>query len=498
MKPRIRFWPDSLYGQLVLIMLLGAAFLQCVNLYTMYFIQKSFNREVLNVRYDYNSSIFLALQNMEPDHREVFLKGLARSQAALSQPFQFVITSNEPRWASDKSEVAAQAEIEMAKALAAGSDRQSPDGASPHGDIGEAQMTRPALVNQAPFTPVRTRVLEKSNPDAAHPFYRDSNFPLLQMVIQMDDHSWLKITQPLEMINKKAVWVQRIFLLIESIIFSALVIWLMRRATRPIRRLGRVAEVFGRHPESVPPLPEYGGKEAREASRSFNRMRERICANLSERNNMLEAMGHDLRTPLARIQLRLDRVQPEVLRGKLQANVEEIWSIVTQGLELARSLHVSEKMVPLDVVAFTQSIVDDLRDQGPEVTLDDLTDVANNKILVRARPTCLRRCLENLMTNAVKYGSEARVGITRHPDGVVSIDVRDRGPGIPEGLLEKIFEPYYRLERSRNRDSGGTGLGLSIARNMALQNEGTLTLINADGGGLIARIILPPMPYAHA
>ena len=469
---KFRLWPDSLHSQLVLIMLLGAAFLQGVNLLAMNFLQRSFNAEVLKVRYDYNSSIFLALQNMKPSARDLFLEGLAKSQAALNQPFQFIISPFPPHWESDESRVAGEAAAEITRALDAAYARQ--------------------------WSPVRVQVMEKSNPDAAHPFYRDGNFPLLQMVVQMDGHSWLKITQPLHLINERAVWMQRLFLLIESILFSMLLIWVLKWSTKPIRRLGRVAEVFGRNPESVPPLQEHGSREAREACRSFNRMRERICSNLNERNNMLEAMGHDLRTPLARIQLRLERVEPETLRNKLQANVEEIWSIVTQSLELARSLHVSEKMVSLDIVAFTQSIVDDMRDQGRDVTLNDSARGENPKMLVRARPICLKRCLENLMSNAVKYGSQARVLIARTQDGSVALEVRDLGPGIPEEFLERVFEPYYRLERSRNRASGGTGLGLSIARNMALQNEGTLTLMNAPEGGLIARIILPPMPGSRS
>lgn len=468
-----RFWPDSLHGQLVLTMLLGAALLQGVNIFAVCFIQHSLNQEVLNVRYDYNSSIFLALQNMEPDQREIFLDGLSRSQAALSQPFQFVISPRNPQWQSDDSSVTAQAEAEMSKALSAGPARQ--------------------------FSPVRVRVLEKDNPNAAHPFYKDSNFPLIQMVIQMDDSSWLKITQPLQMINNGAIWAQRLFLLLESILFSILVIWLIRRATGPIHRLVKAAEVFGRHPEVVKPLAECGSKEVREASQSFNRMRERICNNLNERDNMLEAMGHDLRTPLARIQLRLEKVQPETLKNKLQSNVEEIRLIVTQGLELARSLHTSEEPVPLDVVAFTQSIVDDIRDQGQDVSMAEPDEEAENrKILIKARPTCLRRCLENLMMNAVKYGLRARVSIDRQPDGQVVIEVRDQGPGIPDEFLEKVFEPYYRLERSRNRDSGGTGLGLSIARNMVLQNEGTLSLKNDAQGGLSARITLLALNYSRA
>lgn len=466
-----RLWPDSLFGQLVLTMLLGAALLQGVNIYAVCFIQHSYNREVLQVRYDYNSSIFLALQQMEPYQRDIFLDGLSKSQAALSQPFQFVITQNEPRWQSRQSDVANRTEVEMGRALEAASAGES--------------------------IPIQARVLAKNDPDAAHPFYKDSNFPLVQMAIRMDAGHWLKITQPLYMINNRAVWAQRGFLLLESILFSLLVIWLIRRATLPISQLGKAAEIFGRHPESTGPLKEFGSQEVRETFQSFNKMREKICSHLAERNNMLEAMGHDLRTPLARIQLRLEKVQPESLKSKLDANVEEIRSIVVQGLELARSLQTSEKAVALDAVAFTQSVVDDIRDQGRQVFLSDRPDNPGRKILIKARPTCLKRCLENLMTNAVNYGGEAEVAVNWRRDEKIIIEVKDRGPGIPEDLLEKVFEPYYRLERSRNRDSGGIGLGLSIARNMINLDGGELSLMNRPEGGLLARIILPTVSHAR-
>ncbi|UQZ88567.1 hypothetical protein C4J81_04845 [Deltaproteobacteria bacterium Smac51] len=458
-----KLWPDSLCGQLLLTLLLSAIVLQGINLYAVCYIQHSYNREVHTVRYDYNSSIYMALSNMEPEQRVIFLDGLSKSQAALSQPFQFVITSHAPAWQTDSSDIAGEATEKMGKALSAA----GADGVQ-----------------------IRARMLEKSAPDAAHPFYSGSRFPLVQMILQMDDQSWLKITQPIYISNTSAVWWQRLFILMESILFSVVTFVLIIQATKPLSRMVQAAEAFGRNPESAQPLPEAGGREIREASQSFNRMRERICNNLSERNRMLEAMGHDLRTPLARIHLRADKIQPDSLREQFVANIQEIQSIIEQGLELARSLHTSEKPVPLDVAAFTQSIVDDLEAQGQSVFMEEAADDESAPLLVLARPTCLRRCLENLLTNAVKYGTKARISITRLGDDKVAIDVADEGPGIPEELLEKVFEPYYRLERSRNRESGGTGLGLSIARNMVLLNNGFLSLSNRPEGGLLARITL--------
>jgi signal transduction histidine kinase len=347
------------------------------------------------------------------------------------------------------------------------------------------------ISSSAWIPPIKTRVLNRSLPEVPA-FDRAGRLnPLLQTAIELDDGTWLEILQPLYITNRSAVWMQRVFILMESVLFSVLLIWMIRRATRPLYHLSKAAEQFGRNPEILEPIPPTGSKEIREAANSFNRMRERIRENLGERNRMLEAMGHDLRTPLAKIQLRLDKIKPEELRNQFAANISEIESIIEQGLELARSLQTSEETVPLDLAAFAHSIVEDLADQGLDVSYSGYPNLNEEPILVPAKPTCLKRCLENLLTNAVKYAGSARIGITRQ-GGRIAIEINDNGPGIPDEFLEKVFEPYYRLERSRNRSSGGIDLGLSIARNMVLLNNGSLNLQNRPGGGLTAQVILAP------
>lgn len=460
-----RLWPDSLGGRLVLAMLLGAAILQGINMYAVCYIQHSYNRELHKVRFDYDSSIYLALMRMDPSQRDPFLKELSMSQSALSQPSQFSLSLVRPQWSAESSVFADEAGRSLTAALQAGSKAQVPQ--------------------------IKTRVLDSPTAGVAGSESAGALNPLLHMAIELDSGAWLEILQPLYITNRSAVWMQRLFILLESILFSIILIWMIRKATRPLRRLGRAAEQFGRNPEVVEPLTVTGSKEVREAAHSFNRMRERICDNLGERNRMLEAMGHDLRTPLARIQLRLEKIEPEALRNQFAANISEIESIIEQGLELARSLNTSEETVPLNIAAFTHSIIDDLADQGLDVSCADYPGIDEEQILVMARPTCLKRCLENLLTNAVKYAGSAHLSISRQGDKML-IEVDDNGPGIPDELLEKVFEPYYRLERSRNRGSGGTGLGLAIARNMALLNNGSLKLNNRPEGGLTARVMLSP------
>lgn len=308
---------------------------------------------------------------------------------------------------------------------------------------------------------------------------------------------------PLAQGSPAEVWTQRLMVLAESVIFAALVVALLLRVTLPLRRLGQEVEAFGQRPESSRPLPENGSREMREAAQSFNRMRQRICNQLEERDQMLAAMAHDLRTPLTRAQLRLSKVHPQEERDKIAANLEEIHQFIEKGLELATSLGASEDFVTLDATAFVQSLVDDAADTGQNAvfvyghspaghagsgearsTADDAAP-----LLIRARPSCLKRCLNNLLSNALAYGDRAEVRVQGTADSV-SIHIADHGPGIPEDMLEQVFTPYFRLESSRNRSFGGVGLGLTIARTMAAHNNARLTLTNRPEGGLVACCVL--------
>ncbi len=457
---------DSLCGQLVAIALLSVAALQCVNYYAVYSIQQSYAGEFLSVGHDYLASVCQALSHMDAEEREDYLASLDRSRAALPKPFRFRLMEGAPEWATQT-------------------------------DYYKPVMARGAvteILTLAGLAPreVRARVLYADAPEAASPRYAGYVFPMLQMAAELEDGTWFELIQPLSVTDRRLIWRQRIFIMLESVIFSAVIMLLIVRAMRPLGRLGEDVERFGGSPETASPLEERGNYEVREAARSFNKMLARIQQNLAERNNMLEAMGHDLRTPLARVQLRIDSIEPPELREKFAANIEEIRSIIEQGLELARSLRTSEKAVPMDAAAFVESIADDMAASGGAVTLGASPD-GEEPLLVSARPTCLRRAVENLAGNALKYAGSAEISVARR-GGFAVIRVEDGGPGIPHELLEKVFEPYYRVEGSRNRGSGGTGLGLTIARNMVLLNNGTLTLENREGGGLAAVVTLPLLP----
>jgi signal transduction histidine kinase len=257
-----------------------------------------------------------------------------------------------------------------------------------------------------------------------------------------------------------------------------------RMTMRPLADLAQAATNLGRD-INQPPLPVRGAWEITQAIGAFNAMQARIRQHIAQRTQMLAAITHDLQTPLTRLRLRLEKVADPELRDKLIGDLSAMQGMVREGLDLARSIDSNETMQKLDIDSLLDSLCSDAVEAGQDVTLQGLAGCA-----ILARPLSLRRCLVNLIDNAVKYGSVARVSIAL-AGNVVEILVRDSGPGLAPELLEQVFEPFFRVETSRSRESGGTGLGLTIARNIAEQHGGTLTLDNQAEGGLVACLRLP-------
>lgn len=260
--------------------------------------------------------------------------------------------------------------------------------------------------------------------------------------------------------------------------------WIASRlAAAPLNRLSIAAVALGEDLDR-PPLREEGSREVREAAAAFNAMQGRLKAMLQDRTRVLAAIAHDLQTPLTRLRLRVEKVEDEALRERLIADLATTQALVREGLELARIEDVPEALAMLDLDALLTALCDDAADAGQPVSF-----TGGCGRIVKARPNALRRCLSNLIDNAVKHGDRAEVRSEADDDGT-RIVVRDHGPGIPDDQLEAVFEPFLRLETSRSRDSGGTGLGLTIARRMAGRTGATLTLANAANSGLEAVVEL--------
>lgn len=260
-----------------------------------------------------------------------------------------------------------------------------------------------------------------------------------------------------------------------------------RMTMRPLKQLAQAAFDLG-NDLNHPPLALTGSSEIRQAGSAFNAMQKRIRDHIQQRTQMLAAITHDLQTPLTRLRLRLEKVADTELRDKLIGDLSSMQDMVREGLELARSMASSEPMQRLDLDSLLDSVCSDAADAGQQVSL---SGHAGKSVL--ARPNTLRRCLVNLIDNAVKYGQSADVSVALGTGaaGQIVIRIRDQGPGIAPDQLARVFEPFYRIETSRSRQSGGTGLGLTIARNIAEQHGGSLTLRNHPDGGLEALLTLP-------
>jgi signal transduction histidine kinase len=257
-----------------------------------------------------------------------------------------------------------------------------------------------------------------------------------------------------------------------------------RSITRPLSRLVSAAESLGRNVRQ-PKLEEKGARELQDAARAFNTMQDRLQRYLDSRTRVLAAMSHDLKTPLTRLRLQVETTLDDpAIQARFGKELDEMESMVRGSLALFRGLDDDETLAPIDINALVGTLRAEFTEMGADVTVEG--EAAQP---LMGKPQALRRLLTNLVANAVKFGTRAKIMVE---DGeALVIRVRDEGPGIPPEELERVFEPFYRVESSRNRDTGGTGLGLSIARDVAQAHGGSLVARNLPTGGLEALLVLP-------
>ncbi|KMN09656.1 ATPase [Pseudomonas helleri] len=264
----------------------------------------------------------------------------------------------------------------------------------------------------------------------------------------------------------------------------------VRLAIRPLSRLSRAVESLDPNAR-IQHLDESGPTEVAHAAVAFNAMQQRIADYLKERMQILAAISHDLQTPITRMKLRAEFMDDSIERDKLLSDLGEMEHLVREGVAYARSVHGStEANCKLDLDAFVDSIVFDYQDVGKAVNSS-----GSYGSPIETRPHALRRVLINLLDNALKFSGAAELVVSAEANGNVSIKVLDRGPGISAEELREVLKPFYRVESSRNRDTGGTGLGLAIAQQLAIALGGSLGLSNREGGGLCAELLLPKSSY---
>ena len=305
--------------------------------------------------------------------------------------------------------------------------------------------------------------------------------PLIQ--VRLTDGTWLRFQSlmptrvfslsPLLMFNWALLLVAA---LVVSVIAAQLVI-------RPLKRLSNAADTLARD-LNAPPLDDKGPSEVRAAAAAFNRMHERLATYLNSRTRMLMAMSHDMKTPLTRLRLRSELLDEGEISGRIKSDLAEMESLVMSTLEYMRGSENREPLVQVEARALVSAICHDHPDWADKVTVEE-----GAAIVIKARPALLRRALNNLIDNAVRYGERAEVSVST-ANSELTIRIRDHGQGVPPQHLEEVFKPFFRVEDSRNRATGGTGLGLAIAKEIVEAQGGRVVLANlADG--LEVKVILP-------
>jgi len=278
-------------------------------------------------------------------------------------------------------------------------------------------------------------------------------------------------------------------LLITALAIIAVVIFAVRRITRPLRNLADAADNLGRGALSSDVPPE-GPEDMRQTIEAFNTMRERLERYIEDRTNMLAAVSHDLKTPITALRIRAEFIEDADLQEKIIQALNEMQNITESTLNFIREESKNEETRPTDINALLASLTADFQDIGHHIHFTE-----TDRMVLLCRPTSLKRALSNILENAVIYGEAAEISLaTDIETGMAVITVDDNGPGIPESDLERVFQPFQRMETSRSRDTGGNGLGLAIVRTIIRGHGGEIELSNRPEGGLRATIYLPDNP----
>lgn len=307
---------------------------------------------------------------------------------------------------------------------------------------------------------------------------------VFRVSVQLDDGRWLNSWMRFRQGGIGAfVSIIAQTVILYGVLMLALFLF-VRRISRPLRTLtGAVTEFADSNDDA--PLTVEGPQDVASLIEAFNAMRVRIAGMLGEKDHMLGAIGHDLRTPLAALRIHAENVPDESERARMVETISDMTETLDDILSLARLGKPNAQSEKLDLTALVDSAIEDFRVVGAPVTFED-----SARLVISGRSNLLKRAIRNLIDNAVRYGESASVRVRQEGEGAL-IEIDDQGPGIDAASLETVFEPFARLDESRNREQGGSGLGLALARAIVNEHGGDLSLENLAEGGLRARLLLP-------
>jgi signal transduction histidine kinase len=313
---------------------------------------------------------------------------------------------------------------------------------------------------------------------------QDAYRHLLLASVQLQDGSWVNFSAarfqrpaPAEHGFLGSLTAMALGILIVSVL-------MVRSVTAPLRTLASAAHRIGID-IAAPELPEQGPREVRQAAKAFNDMQARIRRLINDRTHTLAAVSHDLKTPITRLRLRAEFIRDEEVRRMIDGDLDEMERMIDSTLAFLRGDATGEESKVVDIGTILQTICDSLADAGHDVVLS-----GNRHATLRCKPLAMKRAFSNVIDNAVKYGARARVALQDKAQAIV-VTIDDDGPGVPDDEQEKVFDPFYRVEASRSRETGGTGLGLTLARTVIRAHGGDIALTNREGRGLRVIVSLP-------
>jgi signal transduction histidine kinase len=300
----------------------------------------------------------------------------------------------------------------------------------------------------------------------------------LQLSVKLADGHWLNVKTEVGAYGPAWAFQSLIALFVAGFAIIAIVIVVVRRITRPLRSLTEAAEGLGRGEKGEDIEPE-GPEDMRRTIDAFNRMRHRLERFIEDRTNMLAAVSHDLKTPITALRIRAEFIEDAELKEKIIQTLDEMQAITESTLSFAREEAEREQNRRTDLTALLESLCGDYTDRGDQVDFS-----SSSRIVMSCRPTSLKRALNNVLENAIAYGERAYIELSYNADtDLATLTIDDDGPGIPESDLERVFQPFVRVETSRSRETGGTGLGLAIARSIIRGHGGDISLTNRKAGG---------------
>lgn len=454
------FWPDALYGRLVIILVAGLIAAQVLTSSIWYEVRHGQVLEIPTRLLAGRLADLLLLDQRAPGQAEQLLQSL--------QSADFRLLDTKPPVATPLAEADRNRETLLREVIEERSGQPvelnllrlevlDPD---------EHPASLPVLFGTAP---VRGRFLVELQLPSGRELYIEAT----------EEQGWTN-TPPLSLLLDYAL---RIYLL-RILVVLLIALLAVRLALRPLKQMAGAAEALG-HDIHRPPLPLDGPQEVRQAAQAFNAMQHRVIESIAERTRFFAAVSHDLRTPITRLRLRTELLGDELTRERFRTDLQHMEEMISTSLEFLRSGEFEHASEPVDIDALLQALQADFDDLGAQVSLSGSSRPLN------AHASGLRRCLQNLLENAVHHaGGPIDIEVRDNPERLL-IRIGDRGPGIPEALLDRVMEPFYRQDEARGASNSGYGLGLSIARSIASAHGGSLVLSPRPGGGLLASLELP-------